>query len=51
MSDDKPTDPQTPPQDSALKVKIDKLGEDIDKLEEEALPPPVQPANVGGALG
>jgi hypothetical protein len=51
MSDDKPRDPQTPPQNDALKTRIDKLGEDIDRLDEEALPHHPEPADIGGALG
>jgi hypothetical protein len=51
MSDDKPRDPQTPPQNDALKTRIDKLGEDIDRLDEEALPHHQEPADIGGALG
>ena len=51
MSDDKPHDPQIPPQNDALKTRIDKLGEDIDRLDEEALPHHKEPADVGGALG
>ena len=51
MSDDKPIDPQIPPEDAALRTKIDKLGADIDALEDEALPPATQPAKVGGMLG
>ncbi len=51
MSDDKPHDPQIPPQNDALKGRIDKLGQEIDQLEEDALPPKSEPADVGGALG
>ena len=45
MSDDKPRDPQMPPQNDALKTRIDKLGDDIDRLDEEAL---AAPARTGG---
>ena len=51
MSTDKPIDPQAPPDDAALRTHIEKLGNDIDRLEEEALPPPAKPADVGGMLG
>jgi hypothetical protein len=51
MSDDKPLDAQIPPQNDALKTRIDKLGEDIDRLDEEALPHHHEPADIGGALG
>jgi hypothetical protein len=51
MSDDKPLDPQIPPQNDALKTRIDKLGQDIDRLDEEALPHHQEPADVGGAIG
>ncbi len=51
MSDDKPVDPQVPPTKDGLMTRIEKLGQDIDRLDEEALPHPTEPANVGGALG
>ncbi len=51
MSTDRPKDPQVPPEDAALHTRIDKLGEDIDKLEEEALPPEAEPPGVGAQLG
>ena len=51
MSDDKPRDAHIPPEKDALKTRIDKLGEDIERLDEEALPHPHEPADVGGALG
>ncbi len=51
MSSDKPKDPQTQPEDAALRGRIDKLGDEIDKLEEEALPPEADPPSIGAQLG
>ena len=51
MSSDKPKDPQVPPEDASLRGRIDKLGEDLKKLEEEALPPEAEPPSIGAQLG
>ena len=51
MSTDKPEDPQTQPEDAALRGRIDKLGDDLDKLQDEALPPEADPPPIGAQLG
>jgi len=51
MPNDKPEDPQAEPDDASLQGRIDKLGEDLDKLADEALPPDVDPPSVGAQLG
>ena len=51
MHNETPEDPNLPPDDANLRGKIDKLGDDIDKLEEEALPPPAHPPGIGANLG
>jgi len=49
MKGEETEDPKVVSDDT--RERLDELGEDLDKLEEEALPKPAQPADVGGAVG